>query len=450
MNAKQHAEKWHDKLQADAYDFAPDILRLQHQPPSPMPRAVLWSLLALLFCLLLWTIFGKLDIIAVAQGKLVPQSSLKIVQPAEAGIVKEILVSEGDEVHAGQVLARMDAEFSDADGRTLGNEHRLKSLQLRRIDAELSGAPLKLLRGDPPELFAQVNAQYLARRQTYADAHAAARAQHDRAEQDLQGALEIESKLKQTVPLYREQDEAFQKLVKNGFVSKLMANEKSRDHIEKEQDLRAQSFTVQSLRSTIRQSENQMAQITSGYRQELQNERVLAEGEYRKLQQEVGKQTHRHELLELKATQDGYVKDLSTHTRGTVVSPGTILMTIVPKHDPIEAEVWITHLDAGFVLPRQHARVKLAAYPFQKYGMLEGEVSQVSPDSSEPDKTQRDAPGYRAVISLPYSYLEKAGKRYTLTPGMQVTAEIILGRRSVLEYLISPVQKTVFEAGRER
>src|SRR3990172_3056069 len=134
------------------------------------------------------------------------------------------------------------------------------------------------------------------------------------------------------------------KVVKDEYVCKIMDNEKSREHIEKEQDLRAQSFTVQSLRSTIRQSENQIAQITSAYRQELQNERVLAEGEYRKLQQEVGKQTHRHELLELKATQDGYVKDLSTHTRGTVVSPGTILMTIVPKHDPIEAEVWITHL----------------------------------------------------------------------------------------------------------
>ena len=447
--------KWHDKLQADAYDFAPDILRLQHQPPSPLPRAVLRSLLTLLFCLLLWAIFGRLDIIAVAQGKLVPQSSLKIVQPAEAGIVKEILVSEGDEVHAGQVLARMDTEFSDADGRTLGNELRLKSLQLRRIDAELAatkidGAPLRQLRADPPELFAQVNAQYLARRQTYADALAAARAQHDRAEQDLQGALEIESKLKKTVPLYREQDEAFQKLVKDGYVSRLMANEKSRDHIEKEQDLRAQSFSVQSLRSTIRQSENQIAQITSAYRQELQNERVLAEGEYRKLQQDVGKQTHRHELLELKATQDGFVKDLSTHTPGTVVSPGTILMTVVPKNDPIEAEVWITHLDAGFVMPKQQARVKLAAYPFQKYGMLEGEVSQVSPDSTEPDKTQREEPGYRAVISLPNAYLENAGKRYTLTPGMQVTAEIILGRRSVLEYLISPVQKTVFEAGRER
>jgi len=90
------ATKWHDKLQADAYDFAPDILRLQHRRRRLAARGVVEPAGAVV-CLLLWTIFGKLDIIAVAQGKLVPQSSLKIVQPAEAGIVKEILVSEGDE-----------------------------------------------------------------------------------------------------------------------------------------------------------------------------------------------------------------------------------------------------------------------------------------------------------------------------------------------------------------
>ncbi|WP_200870596.1 HlyD family efflux transporter periplasmic adaptor subunit [Methylobacter tundripaludum] len=229
-----------------------------------------------------------------------------------------------------------------------------------------------------------------------------------------------------------------------------MANEKSRDHIEKEQELRAQSYTVDSLRSTIRQTEQQIAQITSNYRQELQNERVQAEGEYRKLQQENQKQAHHHELLELKSPQDGIVKDIATHTPGTVVSPGTVVMTVVPKNDPIEAEVWITHLDAGFVQPQQHAQVKLAAYPFQKYGMVNGEVSQVSPDATEPDKGQRDEPGYRAVIRLPSAFMENAGKRYRLTPGMQVTAEINLGNRSVLEYLLSPVQKAVFEAGHER
>lgn len=438
------------KLQSDAYDFAPDILRLQNQPPSPLPRAVLWGLLALLSCLLLWAIFGRLDIIAVAQGKLVPQSAVKIVQPADAGIVKEILVREGGEVRAGQVLARMDAQFSDADGRALENELRLKSLQLRRIaaelGAELGGASLRRLTDDTPELFSQVEAQYHARRQVHVTALEAARAQRDRAEQDLRGALETESKLKQTVPLYREHDDAHQKLVSKGFIPKMTADEKARDRIEKEQELRAQGYTVQSLRAAIRQSEEQIAQVASNYRQELQDERVSAEGEYRKLQQEGRKQAHRHELLELKAPQDGIVKDIATHTPGTVVSPGTVVMTIVPKDDPLEAEVWIAHLDAGFVRPGQRAQVKLAAYPFQKYGMLEGEVSQVSPDATEPDKGQHDAQGFR----LPGHFLESAGRRYKLTPGMQVTAEIHLGSRSVLEYLLSPVQKTVFEAGRER
>jgi len=200
------AEKWRNKLQADAYDFAPDIQRLQHQPPSPLPRAVLWCLLALLFSMLLWSIFGRLDIIAVAQGKLVPQSSVKIVQPADAGIVKEILVSEGDEVHAGQVLARMDTQFSDADGRSLESELHLKSMQLRRADAQLADVPLQPNSDDPPELFAQVNAQYIARQKAYADALGTARAQRSKVQQELQSALEIETKLKQTVPIYKAHD----------------------------------------------------------------------------------------------------------------------------------------------------------------------------------------------------------------------------------------------------
>lgn len=129
------AKKWQDKLQAAAHDFAPDIQRLQQQPPS-----------------------------------LLPQSSVKIVQPADAGIVKEILVSEGDEVSTGQVLARMGAQFSDADGRSLKSELHLKSMQLYRADAQLAGVPLQPNSDDPPELFTQVRAQYSAREKVYAGA----------------------------------------------------------------------------------------------------------------------------------------------------------------------------------------------------------------------------------------------------------------------------------------
>lgn len=448
-------------LQAEALDFAPGILRVQHQPPSPLPRLVLHVLLALFAILLLWAAFGHLDIVAVAQGKLVPQTFLKIVQPADAGIVKEILVKEGDEVKAGQVLVRMDANISEADNKTLQNDLRGKSLQLRRIDAELAGAPMKRLPDDPPDQFGQVETQYRSHRQAYLDALEAERAALAKARQELQSTLEVEAKLKQTVPIYRQQEQAFDQLAKEGFAGKLMAMERSRERIEKEQDLRAQGYNVASLKAAIAQSEKRVAQITSGYRSQLLNERVEAEAQHRKLQQDWQKQSHRHALLELKAPQDGIVKDLATHTPGSVVSPGTVVMTLVPRNEALQAEVWVANADAGFVRPGQKTKLKFVAYPFQKYGMVEGEVRQISPDAAdqsdqrgERKNASAEQPAgnmnYRTLAALDKPFLEQDGRRFALAPGMQVAAEIHLGSRTVLEYLLSPVQKTVHEAGRER
>ena len=140
-------------LEADALDFAPAILQSQQRPPSPLPRLVLHGLLALAGTMLAWAIFGRLDIVAVAQGKLVPESYVKIVQPSDPGIVREILVKEGEAVAAGQVLMRMDARISEADRNIVENDLKLRALQLRRIDAELSGAALRKKAGDETALF---------------------------------------------------------------------------------------------------------------------------------------------------------------------------------------------------------------------------------------------------------------------------------------------------------
>jgi len=119
------------------------IARLHASPPAPFGRWVLWLLLALVLVLLVWAAFGRLDIVAVAQGKLVPLSRIKIVQPAEAGVVKQILIQEGESVKRGQVLMRMDAVLSDADAQSLQGDIQRHELTLRRIDAEL--APCDLL-----------------------------------------------------------------------------------------------------------------------------------------------------------------------------------------------------------------------------------------------------------------------------------------------------------------
>jgi HlyD family secretion protein len=174
----------------------------------------------------------------------------------------------------------------------------------------------------------------------------------------------------------------------------------------------------------------------------------------------VAKQTHRKNLLELKAPNDGIVKDLATHTAGTVVQPGTVLLTLVPQDDILRAEVWVTNEDIGFVRPGQTVKLKLAAFPFQKYGMARGVVEHISADAADSstnnsappaDRSGRSMPlVYKALVAIQSMSLEMSGERYKLSAGMQTNAEILLGTRTVAEYLLSPVQKAWHEAARER
>lgn len=446
-------------LSRDALDFAPGLLSIQESPPAKLPRTVLYSVAALFAILLTWAIFGRLDIVAAAEGRLVPQTYVKIVQPADAGIVQEILVREGESVEAGQVLMRMDAKLTEADARTIRSEFDLKRLQLRRIDAELAGESMGAQAGDPPDLFAQVSQQYAAHRRAYLDAQAQEQAVLAKTRHDLRAAEEVLRKLEETVPSYRRSASAFEKLGKDGFFSSLAVEEKQREWIEKEQDLRAQEATVASLRSTIAASEKKLAQITSGYLSELQNERVETESQFRKLREEREKIEHKSELLSLRAPQRGIIKDLATHTVGAVVSPGTVLMSLVPHDEPLQAEVLVRNEDVGFVHEGQRVKIKLAAYPFQKYGMIDGTVIHVGPDAADlgASKPSGEDPAsgagglrYKALVRLDAQTLDTDGRSMRLTPGMQVVAEIHQGQRTVMEYLLSPVQKAWQEAGRER
>jgi len=449
--------------ETDALDFAPSMVQLQEKPPAPLGRTVLRTVAILFCCVMLWAVLGRLDIVAVAEGKLVPKTYLKIVQPSEQGIVKEILVKEGQAVIKGQLLMRMDAVISTAEGKSLSSEFNRLRLAVRRIDAELSGSTLTKESGDPPEQYAQVVAQYQTNRQAVKSALEEQQSVLERARQDMAQAIEIRNKLEQTLPHYREQEKAYEDLLKTGTVAKLQYSEKQRERIEKEHDLRTQEHTIRSNQALISQAQKKIAQITADNRRQLQAERVESMGQLEKVRQELAKQQYRHDLLELKAPDDGVVKDLATHTPGTVVTPGTILMTLVPREEPLQAEVWISNEDIGFVRPNQPVKVKLSAFSFQKYGMLDGTVEQVSADASENqgqggtiDATTSAPPKdlsrlrYKTLVALSTQQLTADNQAHKLTPGMQVSAEIKLGTRSVLEYLFSPVTKAFQEAGRER
>lgn len=446
----------------EAPDFAPALLRLQSMPPAPLAGALLRLLLLMLAALLAWAAIGKIDIVAVSDGKLVPSSYLKIVQPAEQGVVKEILVEEGQRVRAGQVLVRMDAVLASADAHTLSNEYHSRHLALRRIDAQLAGRPLAHDPDDPAELFAPALAQYSANIAAWRNALVQESTSLEKARLDLGSAVEVRDKLQAVLPHYREQEAAFARLARVGYAGKLLATDKARERIEKEQDFKSQEFIIRSNAASIRQSEERIEQITAEYRRQLQTERIDAALQLERATQELAKVRHRQRLLELRAPQTGLIKDLATHTPGTVVSPGTILMTLVPEGETLRAEVWVSNQDVGFVRPGQPVKVKLAAYPFQKYGMVDATVAQVSADATEAPSANtrsdalfgRDRPmgplAFRAIVKLSTQALESGEARYALSPGMQAVAEIKLGERTLLEYLLSPVRKVVQEAAREK
>ena len=333
-------------------------------------------------------------------------------------------------------------------------------MQLRRIDAELAGKALLRQRDDPSDLFRQIESQYGDRRLSYTDALEQAREALNKTQHEYDSAQEVLTKLQQITPILKQQADSYADMGKDGYVPQMTVLDKQRDYLEKSQDLRAQQATVASLAASVNQARKQIDQITSKYRSDLQNERVEAEGQHRKLEQDWLKQEHKSGLLELKAPQSGIVKDIATHTIGTVVSPGTVLLSIVPENEQLVAEIMIRNEDVGFVHPEQHVKVKLAAYPFAEYGMMDGEVTLIQADSDSEtqsqskdqskDKTQPHPSGYKAIVSFKSQVLEADGKSLKLVPGMQVVAEINQGSRTVMKYLLSPVRKTLDESGHER
>jgi len=429
---------------------ASSLFEMEFTEPAARSRTVLKTVCALFGMLLVWAVFGKLDIVAVAEGRLVPETYVKIVQPAEAGIVREIRVKEGDRVEQGQVLARLDPTVTTADGTALQRELALQRLQLRRIEAELAGAPFGRRADDDPLLFSQVEAQLRSHRQAFLDSVAGEQMARRRAEHELASSRETLQKLETALPSYEKAARAFEKLADRRLMGALQAEEKRREAQEKARDLEAQRSIVAALEAAIEERTQRLAQFGSSYRSDLSALRLQTLSASNRLEQDLAKNIYREGLLELKAPQAGIVKELATTTPGAVVQPGTVLLSLVPVDEPLLAEVAIANQDIGFVRPGQAVRIKLAAYPFQKYGMLEGVVRTVSADA----QTRTDDPSptavFKALVELRRQALEADGVAMSPGAGMQVTAEIVQGKRTVLEYLLSPVRRVGSEAGRER
>ncbi|MBY0573456.1 MAG: HlyD family type I secretion periplasmic adaptor subunit [Undibacterium sp.] len=445
--------RWHDPLQL-----------IQNNPPSQTGRIVAIAVSVLVIILILWAALGKLDIIATAEGKLVPQTLLKIVQPAEAGIVTELLVSEGEQVQQGQIIARLDTTMTNADKTGIHNDLQTSQMQVRRLQAELNNSTMSRHADDDLKLYQQVQNQYQAHKKALQDTLAQEQAQLQKAQHEKTSALEILAKYEQTLPSLKKTADNFADLEKDGLIASNLSAEKQRAYIEAAKNLTAQQASVAALHSTIDAQQKKIQQIRSNYQADLQKELTELQQKIGQLLPNLDKSQYKQGLMELKAPQAGTIKDIATTTVGAVVQPGSVIMTLVPKDEQLYADINIKNEDIGFIQVGQSVQIKLATYPFQRYGMLKGKLTHLSVDATEgnkpnmttnPNSGNNDNPSttatYKARVTLETQTLnDPQGKKLTITPGMQVVAEINQGQRSVLEYLLSPVQKTVGEAGRER
>lgn len=434
-------------------EFLPAALSLQETPPSPAPRIAMWLIMSFFGLALLWSIFGKVDITATAQGKIIPGDRVKLIQPIETASVRAIHVTEGQFVKAGDVLVELDATVAQADAEK--TQEDLVSARLQAIRASALLTAIRNKTSPKAEWPDDVSKSRIAQDEQvlqgqYDDFVAKERrieADIARREAELQTAKALVAKLEQTAPLASRRAEDLGKLVEQGFVSKHGFYDREQVRMEQAGDLAAQRARLGELTAGIAQGRADLAALiaeTKRVASESYNESSQRAASYA---QEHTKALSRNRLMTLTAPVDGTVQQLALHTIGGVVTPAQPLMSIVPQESDLEVEAFIENKDVGFVSEGQEAQAKLETFLYTKYGTIPATVTHVSHDAIQDEKRGLI---YSARVRLSKSSLDVDGRNINLSPGMNTTVEIKTGQRRVIEFLLSPLQRHVSEAGRER
>jgi hemolysin D len=432
--------------------FLPANLELVETPVHPAPRWTMRIIVALALVIIVTTVFGQLDIVAVAKGKLLPDERVKVIQPAITGVVRRILVRDGQRVTAGQLLVELDPTQAAADSG---------KARSARIDAALAAGRARALlsaqsTARPPEMAAvggatltqQQEAQHFADGlyREYQDKLNSSQDELLKREAELDTTRQEIAKLAATAPIARQQANQFRALAADKYVAQTDYLDKERTALEQEHELAAQQSHAHELLEGIAEQQADIASTTSQFRSKQLDDLDKATQQLEQSRNDETKADTRQKLMSLAAPVNGTVQQLQIHTVGGVATAAQSLMEIVPD-DAIEVEANIENKDIGFVKVGQPATVKIEAFPYTRYGYLTGKVISVSNDAVQDKKLGLT---FVAHIRLPTNRILANGTWINLTPGMEVTAEIKTGKRSVARYFLDPVVRTAQESMHER
>lgn len=452
----------------DEREFLPAALEVLETPPSPFGRMLHWFIIGFIVLAFTWSVFGKVDVLATAPGRIRPVGDVKQIQPLETGVVRAIHVRDGQQVKAGQPLIELDPTQATADRDRFAVALMRAQLDVARLtalhDGVLSGrgvlamvapagapadelararATLSTQTAEITGLAGQLNGQIAAK--TAEAAQAAAQA----------------NKLSEALPLISQREQVRRAITERGYgnrIAMLEAQQQLSDARNEINVQRARGAEVTAQRGALaRQRDEAVARFTAQALDDL----AKAKQQVTDYTEELRKSERRTALTTLRAPVDGTVEGLSIHTVGGVVTPAQRLMTVVPRDRDITVEVSLPNRDIGFVHEGQPAKVKIETFTFTRYGLIDGRVVSISRDALPVERNPGDnsnatpangetAPAYTARIALSADSLMVDGARRALQPGMAVTAEIQTGRRTILDYLLSPIAKATSESLHER
>ena len=437
------------EITKEELQFLPAALEIIETPPSPIGRALIWLLIALFTIALTWSILGKIDEVAVANGKVVPSGYTKVVQAEDKGIVSRILVNNGSRVRREDLLVELESVLTGADVARLKKENNYYRLMLRRLNAEARGVSFDIsgLHDYDSEEFAMQLRLYNERLEDNESRLLVAEKRITQAEENAKQAVMQRKKLEMQVKMAKEREERTRLVAEKGGISGFSWQEYLERYLSLQQDLATQQSEIIRCEQILSQTKSELKNIKDTWQRELSEQIVDASHQLRVIEEELKKALERHRLNQIRSPIDGVVQQLEIHTTGGVVVAAQPLMMIVPDGGKLQFEVWVQNRDIGFIYEGQQAEIKVETFNFQKYGTLDAVIETVATEAVENEQLGLI---YRVLLSSEKDYFMVEDKNIPLIPGMAVTAEIKTRQKRVIEYFLDPFKTYVSEGLRER
>jgi len=415
-------------------------------------RIVFYTISALFITFLIWANFFEIDEYVHAQGKIQPESDTKILSHFEGGVVQDILVKEGDIVKENQVLLRLkDVSLKATYEESLHNYY-LHWAQILRLKAQINQQPLTLpeaIQTFSPEIVKETVQRYNSRMDAYHNDQMIIKDQLEARESDL---AELNKKIENLGNLYTlslERTNLLGQLVSKNLIAKTQFIQSKLDTANRKMELESAKSNVGKLTAMMHESRDKLGQVKLHYNaddwQQLKDHGLR----FTEAKKMIDSGKDRIDRADLKSPVNGIVQQLFVHTIGAAVTSGKELISIVPLKDTLLVEASVLPQDIGFIRKGQPVTIKVSAYDYSIYGGLEGTVEHISPDTiQDPKDPQRTY--YRIQIRTAKNIIDHLGKSYTIIPGETVQADIITAKRTIMQYLLKPIAKSLADPLRER